>query len=523
MQSKYLNKNSFCVNIHKHLCLKQKATKTTGVTMPFCQFSSESVISNTTNVDNIFIENFLPTANADMVKVYLYGLYKCNNPNLYDNTLDSFSAVLGISQEDIYNIYLEWQDQGLVKILATEPFEVVYLPLNNVISNTKKYNKDKYADFNMQLESIIQGRNITLNEYYQYYEFMEVYHMEPAALILIIEYCVRAKGIKIGYNYILTIAKNWAHDGIISYDKVEQKLCEVEQNSSEIGELFATLGIKRVANLDEKELLTKWKNDLEFNFETILGVCKLYKKKKIKLSNLDKLDTILTKYYEMKLASIKEIENYEAEKEGLFKISRQICKELGLYYDNIEPVSSTYTQKWMLMGYSNSVLHSIANYCFKSSIRNLDGMDSIINKLFKLGVITADALEQYFDNILRADEQIKEILSELGIMRNVNKFDREFYKIWTEEWNTPLDIINYAMEQSKAQYNPMQHMNKLLSLWHTKGAKTLEDCKKYSIETKTSLPTNSQKPKHAVQNFKGRDYSKSDLNALFDNLEEINL
>ena len=66
-------------------------------------------------------------------------------------------------------------------------------------------------------------------------------------------------------------------------------------------------------------------------------------------------------------------------------------------------------------------------------------------------------------------------------------------------------------------------MNKLLSLWHTKGAKTLEDCKKYSIETKTSLPTNSQKPKHAVQNFKGRDYSKSDLNALFDNLEEINL
>lgn len=488
------------------------------VKMPFCQFSSESVISNTTNVDNIFIENFLPTANPDMVKVYLYGLYKCNNPNLYDNTLASFSSVLGISQDDIYNIFLEWQDQGLVKILATEPFEVVYLPLNNVISNTKKYKKEKYSDFNMQLEAIMQGRNITLNEYYQYYEFMEVYHMEPSALILIIEYCVRAKGVKVGYNYILTIAKNWAYDGVTSYEKVDQKLCEIEQSSSEIGELFALVGIKRVASLDEKELLAKWKNDYGFDYSTVAGICKLYKKKKLKINNFDKLDTILSKYYEMKLSSLKEIENYEAEKEGLYKISRQICKDLGLYYDNIEPVSSTYTQKWVLMGYSDEVLNSIANYCFKSSIRNLDGMDAIINKLFKLGVISADALAQYFDNILKSDEQIKQLLTELGIMRNVNKFDRDFYKTWTQEWQMPAEVINHALELSKTQFNPMQHMNKLLSLWHSKGAKTVDECKTYMPEPTGVKPKQTQTPKHAT-----REYTKTDLTALFDNLEEINL
>ena len=483
--------------------------------MPFCQFSSESVISNSTSVDNIFIEQFLPAVSADMIKVYLYGLYKCNNPNLYDNTLSSFSTVLGLSEDDIYNIFLEWQDQGLVKILATEPFEVVYLPLNNILTNTKKYKKEKYTDFNMQLESIFKGRNITLNEYYQYYE---VYHMDPTALILIIEYCVRAKGIKVGYNYILTIAKNWAHDGITSLEKVDEHLKEIEQNSTEIGELFALLNIKRVASLDEKALLAKWKNDFDFSFETISGVVKLYKKKKLKINNLEKLDTVLTKYYETKLSSLKEIESFEAEKESLYKTSRSVCKALGLYYDNIEPVSSTYTQKWVLMGYTDDVLNSIANYCFKSSIRSLDGMDGVINKLFKLGVVSADALAQYFDNILKADEQIKQILSELGIMRNVNKFDRDFYKTWTNEWQLPNEIIGFALEQSKNQYNPMQFMNKLLSLWHAQGLKTVQDCKNNLPEQASKIETNNKKPKHQT-----REYTKTDLTALFDNLEEIDL
>lgn len=485
--------------------------------MPFCQFSSESVISNTTNVDNIFINEFLPYANDTCVKVYLYGLYKCHTPNTYDNTLDAFANILGMDTEDVYSAFLYWQDQGLVQVLATEPFEVIYNPVKSAISTTKKYNKDKYAEFNMQLETILKGRNITLNEYYQYYEFMEVYHVEPSALILIIEYCVRAKGIKIGYNYILTIAKNWAYDGITSYEKVDTKLQELEQNSSQIGELFDILGIKRVASLDEKELLNKWKQEYEFSFDTILGVCKLYKKKKLKLNNFEKLDIILTKYYEMKLSSIKEIENFESEKEGLYKISRQICKCLGLYYDNIEPVSSNYTQKWVLMGFSDEVLFSIANYCFKSSIRNLDGMDTVINKFFKLGIITNDALNEYFDQILKIDNNIKEILDALGIVRNVNKFDRDFYKTWTEEWQMPSELISYAIELSKDKYNPMQYLNKLLSLWHSNNVTSKEQADKYILESSTP-----QKQK-TTRNYSNRDYSKTDLNALFDNLEEIDL
>jgi len=486
--------------------------------MAFCQFSSESVISNTTNVDNIFINEFLPYANDTCVKVYLYGLYKCNTANSYDNTLESFSNILGIDKEDVYSAFLYWQDQGLVQVLATDPFEVIYNPVKSAISNVKKYKKDKYANFNLQLETILAGRTITLNEYYQYYEFMEQYRVEPEALILVLEYCVRAKGIKVGYSYVLTIAKNWAEDGFVTFEKVDEKLRTLEQNSSIIGEIFSVLKINRIASIDEKELVLKWQNEYDFNTETILGVCKDCKKRKMKSLNFDKLDDIFSKYYEMKLSSLKEIQNYEAEKEGLFKISKGICKALGLYYENLEPVSSTYTSKWVFMGYSDEVLFKIANYCFKQSIRNLDGMDAVINKFFKLGVVTIEALEQYFETIILQDGQIKTILDKLGLVRNVNKLDRDFYKNWTQEWHINEELINHAVELSKTKLNPMNYMNKLLSVWHSKGFTNVEQTKGFEFEEK-----NQEKPKTTPQNYKNRQYTKEELNAFFDNLEEVEL
>ena len=486
--------------------------------MPFCKFSSETVISNATSVDNIFINDYLPFANDTCVKVYLYGLYKCTTADMYDNTLSSFSTVLGISEDDIYTAFLYWQEQGLVQILATEPFEVVYMPLKNAITNTKKYNQDKYADFNLQIESIFKGRNITLNEYYQYYEFMEINHVEPEALILIIEYCVRAKGLRIGYSYILTIARNWAEEGIISYEKVENKLMELEQNSTEMGELFKILGIKRVATIDEKEYVAKWKNDFEFNFETIIGVCKLNKKKKRQTTNFDKLDNIFKNYYEMKLSSLKEIETYEKEKESLYQISKQVCKNLGIYYDNLEPVSNNYIQKWITMGFDDKTLSEIANYCFKSTIKSLDGMSNIISKFFKLGITTTEALNEYLAEIIKNDEDIKQILDDLGLVRNVNKFYRDFYKTWKDDWNMSDELIANAITLCRDKINPMQYLNKILSHWHINGVKTVEQSKNYYLTEKT---VQSQKPK---QNYKEqRDYSKKDLNALFDNLEEIEL
>ena len=133
--------------------------------MGLCSFSSELIINNKLELDNIFVNEFLPYAPEGTVKVYIYGLYMCSHSNAHDNTLESFAKVLSMSEQDILDSFLYWQEQGLVQVLSTYPVSVKYMPLKNFINNSKKFNKDKYSTFNAQAQEIITGRMITPNEY----------------------------------------------------------------------------------------------------------------------------------------------------------------------------------------------------------------------------------------------------------------------------------------------------------------------------------------------------------------------
>ena len=108
--------------------------------MAFCKYSFDMIANNTTSVDNIFINNYLPYADSTAVKVYLYGLYKCQDSNSKDNTIEHFAQELHLSEEEIEKAYLYWQEQGLIQILNVIPFEVRYLPISDVLNNITQKN-----------------------------------------------------------------------------------------------------------------------------------------------------------------------------------------------------------------------------------------------------------------------------------------------------------------------------------------------------------------------------------------------
>ena len=482
--------------------------------MAFCKFSSEYVISKETQVDNLFINEFLPYAPAECVKVYLYGLYKCSNSGAYDNTIENFSKVLNLTEEEIEDAFLYWQEQGLVQVLNTCPIEIRFMPLKNVINNTKKYKPEEFATFNRQVQEILEGRQITPTEYDEYYYLLKTLHFQPEALLMIIKFCTQIKGANVGYKYILTVAKNWANEGITTTKSVEDRLISYEQAGSDIEKLLKLCGAKRIASLEERELFLKWTKEFGFDFKTLEYVAKLLKPNKV---NFDKLDVRLTKYYEMKKLSIKEIEDYEKEKSEMYSLARDINKKMGLYYENLEPVVENYISKWLNLGHSQASLFALAEYCFKNSIRTLEGLDSTILKLYKLGVVSIEAIEQYMSELITQDKEIKNILEKLGIARLVTNQDRAYYKTWTQVWNLSDELINLGTELSTGKFQPIQYLNKLLSNWHTNNVKTLEEAKN------CKLPEKEKEIKTRVSPNKGRSYKKEELDALFDSLEEIEL
>ena len=479
--------------------------------MAFCKFSSEYVISKETPVDNLFINEFLPYAPAECVKVYLYGLYKCTNSSSYDNTIENFAKVLNLTEEEVEDAFLYWQDEGLVQVLNTCPIEIRFMPLKNVINNTKKYKPEEFSTFNRQVQEILEGRQITPTEYDEYYYLLKTMHFQPEALLMIIKFCTQIKGANVGYKYIVTVAKNWANEGITTTKSVEERLFTYEQAGSDLEKLLKICGAKRNATLEEREMFLKWTKELGFNYNTIEYVAKLLKPTKV---NFEKLDARLLKYYEMKKLSIKEIEDYEKEKSEMYTLAREINKKMGLYYENLEPVVENYISKWLNLGHNSTSLLALADYCFKNSIRTLEGLDSTVLKLYKLGIVSMEAIEEYMQELISLDKEVKEILEKLGISRMVTNQDRTYYKTWKQDWNLSSELIALGVEMSAGKFQPLQYLNKLLSNWHTNSVKTLDEAKNYIIP---------EKAPEKVSKNKGRSYKKEELDALFDSLEEIEL
>lgn len=482
--------------------------------MALCSYSSKLAMDGYTIIDNTFLNEFLPQATGDDVKVYLYGLNLCSNPNIEDNNLDTICKVLSLTEDDVLEAFSYWQEMGLVQIVSTNPLEVRYLPARARSGSAKIRNKEKYTDFNEQIQSVINGRMITPTEFNEYYSLIETYHFEPEAVIMIARYCTQLKSSSIGYPYILAVARNFANEGLKTTEAVEQKFLEQEQNSAEIKRVLNALGLKREADIDERNLYLKWNNNFGFTNGTIVEVAKTLKKK----GGFAKLDSLLSKYYEQKLFTLEEIAEFSEKRDEMFETAKIVSKNLGLYYQNLENVVDIYVADWTNKGYSVETLTFISMYCFKQSIRSLDGMNTVVQKFYKLGLISLESLEQYIMSIIKCDEQIKNILDKAGLIRSVSSYDRDYHKTWTNNWGFSDEQILMVAEISVGKSNPMSYINKVLATLNEKGIKTDAEIKKQLKNIASGVVETQNK-----QTFEQRKYTAEELNAVYDSLDDVEL
>lgn len=481
--------------------------------LALCSYSSRLAMDGYTVIDNTFLNEFLPQATGDDVKVYLYGLNLCSNPNNDDNSLDTMCKILCLSEDEILKSFAYWQEMGLVQVVSTNPLEVRFLPIKTRSGSSKIRNKEKYTDFNAQIQAVISGRMITPTEFNEYYSMIETYHFEPEALVMIAKYCTTRKSTSIGYPYILAVARNYADEGLKTIEAVEQKFVEYEQNSDEIKRVLLALGLKREADIEERNLYLKWNNNFGFSNGTIVEVAKSLKKK----GGFSKLDALLTKYYEQKLFTIHEISEFSARQDELFEIAKTVSKNLGLYYQNLENVVDVYISDWTNKGYDAETLVLISMYCFKQSLRTLDAMNTVVQKFYKLGLVSVNSIEQYISLIVKADEQIKVILDNVGLLRSVSSYDRDFYKTWTNSWGFTDEQILLVSNHCKGKSNPMTYLNKVLASLNESNTKTNDAIEKY-LKSMAQGKSEPQKP-----DFSTRKYSSEEMNALFDSLDDIEI
>lgn len=425
-------------------------------------------------LDKCFVFNYMPECSENELKVYLLGLSLSFNTLSQDNTMDFMCNTLSLTKEQVEESFGKLSDMGLVNITSYDPFEVQYKSIKNTFA--RHYKKEKYADFNSQLESLFPSTAFTnINQYTVYYDFMEETKIKPETLIMIVRYCVNLKGEKIKPNYILAVAKNWIEEGVRTLEDVEEKIKQLETVNEAIRMICKAVGKKSEVDIEDKNLYLKWTNSWGFGLDAILCGAKSLKNK----GGFNRLDTLLDEFYRNNAMSVIEIETYLKNKQDMYKLAVSVNKTLGLYYENIEYIVEKYISNWLSKGFDENSVLLVAEYCFNKSIRTLEGMNKCIAKFYSEGCVTSQAINEHLALLMQRDMAIKKIIELTGYSRNVNMADRDMFRVWTEQWNFDYDMIEYGA--SLCQGKPLSALNNLLAKWKTNNIYTVEGAKAFVI------------------------------------------
>lgn len=434
-----------------------------------CSFAKEFSIGIYTDVENVFITEYLPNCSGDAVKVYLYGLFLCQHPEK-DQSLQEMATTLKMTEEQVVSAFEYFEEYALLSIVSREPFTVQYQKIQG-LSNSKprKYKAEKYTDFTKFVQSLITDRMISTSEYSEYFMIMETYSIKPEAMLMIVKYCVDMKGTDISYRYISKVAKDFGSRGITTVEKIEKELSSYIAKTAVLEQIFGALSIKRSVDVEDANLLKKWTQELCFDSENII-----FAASKLKKGSMAKLDQFLLELYALKSFSKQEIAEYMDNKKAIYELAIKINKALSIYVEVIDTVVDTYTKKWLSYGFDEPTLLFIASTCFKNGKSTLQDMDELCETLRNRGFITISSVGDYFENLKSIDDFIAKVLLIVGLNRRPNPWDRENLNVW-KSWNFSNEMILEAAKLSAGKSSPIAYLNGILSNWKNNSVYTVEN------------------------------------------------
>ncbi|MDD6573400.1 MAG: DnaD domain protein [Thermoflexaceae bacterium] len=306
-----------------------------------------------TTVSNIFIDNYMPQANGEFVKIYLYLLRCMSDPDM-DISISSIADRFDHTEKDVIRALRYFAGKGLISIEYGEDDElsaVTFLPINSEFTVIRKNvapassmpdetdtakegtspdkaevpavneppAKPSYSPAQLkkltsnedisQLLYITQkylGKTLTTSETNTILYLYDTLGFSPELIEYLIEYCVTNNHKSM--RYIEKVALSWASDGIDTIQKAKANTNLYNSNVYSIMKAFGLNG--RNPAEAEKKLISKWYEDYCFDNEIIIEACNRTIKA-IHAPSFEYADSILTRWKNNNVTKLSDIASLE--------------------------------------------------------------------------------------------------------------------------------------------------------------------------------------------------------------------
>lgn len=457
--------------------------------MSFAAFSKDFTANMFTSVENQFITKYLPQADGDAVRAYLYGLYLCQCAGEFD--AETAAKLLRIPLPRFLEIFDFWEECDLVRILSRSPLMLEYLPVNAAVGKPKSVRPEKYAAFNRELYKLLQRAKKDFKPYemQRILEFLENEPMEQQAFLLVVEYCVKKDGEKLSAAHVLNKAQKLCRERKYTYEQVEADLADFNARERELSKLFTLLGIYRKPQESDYDFLEKWSaRGMETGAVTACA-------ETLKKGSLASLDLLVEELIEKDCKTEAAARAYLKRREELTSIVFKVARKLGVKVQNPRPYIEEYAEKWLERGYDEESLTLVAALGMKLSF-GFPETDALLDQMYGAGITDAESVKSY---CAEREGQLK-LLQKLQPLCGVIKKTTaalDTVAAW-KSWNLSDALIAEAAKRSAGASSPLPYMNKLLSEWKREG-----------VTDPAAIPE-----RQTAQTPAARDYrTKADINA----------
>ncbi len=255
--------------------------------------------NNTTIVENEFIDTYMPKANGEYVKVYLYLL---RHLNMHDSniTITHMADYFDNTERDILRALKYWEKEGLLMIACDDndnihSIDIATISVHNVGStpNTKipapstppvisaipkgkepqpkvtaAKNRKEFKQLLFMTEQYL-GKTLSKSDVEMMSYFCDTLQFPLALIEFLIEYC--AENGHYSMHYIQSVALAWSDQGIKTVDAAKAQICNFNKDYYTVLKAYGVTGRNPVTS--EKQFIDKWTNDYGFSIELITEAC----------------------------------------------------------------------------------------------------------------------------------------------------------------------------------------------------------------------------------------------------------
>lgn len=289
----------------------------------------------TTKIENIFIEDFMPVADGDFVKVYLYAFKHKDSQSDFELTNEILATNLGLHLADVEAAWTYWEGEGLIKkyIKVDGTYDIEFLSMRNYyIKNmgpqARQNDPSPTDNLVAQMESdqirsmfnevdYHMRRTTTPTEKMEILSWITNYNMGPDMISLAFEYCTEKKK-KISVNYVRAVVVSWYDKGLSTIEEIEEEIKKSDEKYVRKNQVLRKLGLQyRAVSEPEIELINSWYD--QFNYEEDLIDQAIKRTANIQKPSINYVNSILTKWRKMGIKTSADIEEKDVKPKATYK------------------------------------------------------------------------------------------------------------------------------------------------------------------------------------------------------------